>query len=856
MNQGVYSATPQVLGLPPARVTFIGITESNVASFDVEFEDHNGWPIRLRRALMWPFTARAAARELKEANETLATRYRELDQSRIKLAAQAEQLEAVDALAKDLTTTTDMPELGKVLSSVLQDKFGVRSGKIVVYDESSLDEHVICEFGSTSPQQRIEMQVGGRRIGRLHIDGDQQQPRHVSLLQLSVPWISVALENARSFAMLRNYQDNLEQMVKERTAQLELTLEQMKAANERRLHFFSHASHELRTPLTLVLAPLETFAASPNVSPEVRESLDVAVRNAYRLYKIVNDVLDLSKLESGAFKLQAGVADLTSLLGELLTPFQPLATRRKVTLGTALPTSLPVVCDPERIEQIAMNLVSNALKFTPDGGRVTIGASESKDGFEFYVENSGEGIDPDDVPKLFERFAQSSRSAQRRYGSSGLGLAIVHEFTQLHGGKVSLDNRPGESVRFTVSIPRLSADRHAEVKPLTRAERLQYEAVADRDPGLAPTPSITETRLPVLLLVEDNTEMRQLLANGVSDVFHVIEARDGIQGLELAKKYLPDIILADVMMPLMDGTELCGKLKEEERTAIIPFLMLTARSELENKLFHLGQGADDYIGKPFHLAEVKARLMSHLRMRAMQHELAQREKLAALGTVVAGVAHEIRNPLNGIINALNPIRKGLITDPKDVTELIDIAIDSAKRVDVLSSKLLKQVRSGEGERSVIDVSANVAGAMQMLEHKVKDGPHLVQKLAERHTCHVVGEPGALNQVWVNLVDNAIQAVGPTGTVTIEVVGTPRHTIVEVRDTGPGIPADLVHRVFDPFFTTKPVGTGTGLGLSTVRDIVKSHGGSISVESPPGAGAVFRVTLPTAPPGDVRAPSPH
>ena len=303
----------------------------------------------------------------------------------------------------------------------------------------------------------------------------------------------------------------------------------------------------------------------------------------------------------------------------------------------------------------------------------------------------------------------------------------------------------------------------------------------------------------------------------------------------------PSLILSDVMMPRIDRLEMCQALRADPTTRDIPTILLTARGDLGARLEGLEKGADDYVVKPFHMEEVKARIAIQLRLRKMSQGMAQRQKLAAIGTLVAGVAHEVRNPLNGIVNALGPANEMLAELPgaESARELLDLALVAARRVE-MSSLLLQQSRTEDGELSDVKLKDNIDLALRILSHKLGDGPQIEAQLGPAALL-VKGEPGSLNQVWINLIDNAIAAARPKGTVKVGVSTTGAGVEVSVADDGPGIPEAIRDRIFDPFFTTKPVGSGTGLGLSLVREIVSRHGGSIRLESGD-AGTRFTVTL--------------
>ncbi len=646
---------------------------------------------------------------------------------------------------------------------------------------------------------------------------------------------------------------HLEEKVAERTVQLEHSLQKLTEADRQKTEFFGNASHELRTPLTLMLAPLEVLASSKGLSSEAKSEIDGVARSGYRMLKLVNDLLDLSKLEAGKMTLMMNAVDLVQVIGEVVRPWTAALSIRKITLNTVMEPALPMVGDGERLEQVALNLMSNALKFTPDGGSIDVKAGRDDSGLFFSIQNSGEGLEPVELEGLFGRFAQSTRSRSRKFGSTGLGLPVVRELVELHGGTIAAESELGKWVRFTVRLPEnhaLTAG-PALVSRASPTELLLYEAASTRENSAAASPLGVANNegldLPTLVVAEDNEALRAFVVKNLAGTFRVIEAGDGAQALRFIRQHQPDVVLSDLMMPEMDGLELCAELKADPTLCTIPFVLLTARADIDTRLSGFEKGADDYLMKPFHLEELRARLNAQLRLRKLAMQMAQREKLAALGAVVAGVAHEIRNPLNGIINALEPLKDLMPDASPEMIELIDLAIQSSKRVEFVSDQLLNQGRAGEGTRGDVNLTDNVRLALQLLSHKVGEGVELMSELTPSESVNVIGEAGALHQVWVNLIDNAIHAASPSGLVTVRITRTNGHATVEVSDSGRGIEPRLLKRIWDPFFTTKDVGAGTGLGLAIVREIIEKHGGQISVDSTVGHGARFTVKLPHAVP---------
>jgi len=329
--------------------------------------------------------------------------------------------------------------------------------------------------------------------------------------------------------------------------------------------------------------------------------------------------------------------------------------------------------------------------------------------------------------------------------------------------------------------------------------------------------------------------------------FDVLAAADGLEALRLCRAEHPDLVLSDVMMPGLDGLGLVRELKADATTSAIPVVLLTARSDLDTKLTGLGHGADDYVVKPFHLEELRARLRVQLRLRDLGVELAERERLALLGTLVAGVAHELRNPLNGILNTVLPARAMVADGSDELKTLLDLAAVSARRVEALSQRLLLMARAGEGPRTRVDVLETVRLAARMVQRPRGAGPTIeIRASVDPTPWTVLGEPGALMHVWVNLLDNACRATELAGRVIAKVEASAADVVVEVQDDGPGVPEVVAARIFEPFFTTRAAGEGTGLGLALAHKTVTGHGGSIElVPSRPGAGkgACFRVRLP-------------
>lgn len=431
---------------------------------------------------------------------------------------------------------------------------------------------------------------------------------------------------------LRSYAEHLEEMVQERTAQIAEQNDQLaeqaqrlRALDETKSKFFANISHEFRTPLTLILGPLQRAQAEAMaLSPHDQE---VMQRNALRLQRLINQILDLARLEAGSLSLNRYIEDLYAFAKRQALLFQAEATYREIELDMVEPAiTCPVEMDTEHMEKVIANVLSNALKFTPAGGRITVscGATvvEDKRYADLTVADTGCGIPEDALPYVFDRFYQVDDTSTRLQEGSGIGLALVKEVVELHGGTVAVTSTLGAGTTFTVRLPL------AEEMP---AERV---IISNPEPSL-PTPhavaaSTTETTphkgadQTTVLVVEDNPDMRAFIASILAHDFRVIEAVDGQEGLARAEHHLPDLILTDVMMPHMDGLTFSRALKAKRETDTIPLIVLTARAGADDTIEGLATGADAYLTKPFHAEALRLQVHNVIRR---QHRL--RERLLA-----------------------------------------------------------------------------------------------------------------------------------------------------------------------------------------------------------------------------------
>jgi len=398
----------------------------------------------------------------------------------------------------------------------------------------------------------------------------------------------------------------------------QLEYEKLKELDQLKSRFFADISHEFRTPLTLILGPLEQLSEEEK-RPGIIRHYKVMEANARRLLRLINQLLDLSRLDAGKMQLDMQEADLIPLLKGCAFAFESLAASKNIRLQVECAVPAAVLSyDRDKMEQVFTNLISNALKFTPEGGTVQVRAVaiETNSTLRIEVSDTGIGIAEDQLPLVFERFFQSNAGSRLHASGSGIGLALTKELTQLHGGSIGAESRPGQGSVFFIELPVRSfvAREAAPENPTGTIETLVQPSL----PTDAGVPELNADN--TLLLVEDNPDMRVFIRDILAGQFRVIEAADGQEGVEKALEHIPDLIVSDVMMPGMDGLELCDALKNDERSSHIPIILLTAKADLDSRIAGLRRGADDYLSKPFHREELLLRAGNLLAQRQRQRE--------------------------------------------------------------------------------------------------------------------------------------------------------------------------------------------------------------------------------------------
>jgi signal transduction histidine kinase len=708
-------------------------------------------------------------------------------------------------------------------------------------------------------------------------------------------------ENDRT---IRDLNTGLEKKVRRRTRQLsrsrrtlKKSLDKLTESDRLKTEFFSNVSHELRTPLTMILAPVDRLLShkAADLPGDSAGMLEMVRLNGYRLLDLINRLLDFSKLEAGQMKLVVGRLDLAAVVDKLFKAATPLAEQRGIELVVDCDPQLkPFGADEEKVDTIVSNLLSNAIKFTPKGGSIRVETHLADDRAWVAITDTGIGIDESQRDRVFERFVQVDGSSSREFSGTGLGLSLVKGLVELHGGQIHLKSELGKGSRFSFDLP---------LRPFADAPRDEHahervkigKAFADLD-TFAETPQPEEAGgagsadpfARTILVVDDTTEMRVLLGDILRDDYRVLFGRDGREGLEVAQREHPDLIISDVMMPHVDGQEFCRRIKEDPATAHIPFVMLTAKADMAMKIGGLALGADDYLTKPFEEKELKARVRSLLKLRglhqdldrrnrelrtaynelrAVQNQLVQAEKMSSLGQLIAGLAHEINNSINAVYNGIRPLTstvkrmEQLVDVPgpadtsgeppqsrgeieaafKKIFSLAKVIEAGATRTARIIGDLKTFSHPGSEGFQVFDLHESLDMCVNLLSSTLRDRIEVIRDYGQ--IGRVYGPAGQLNQVFMNVLNNAQQAIEDAGQITIITRQEGDSISVTIRDDGCGIPESVREKIFDPFFTTKEPGVGTGLGLSISYGVISRLGGTIECNSKPGEGTEFVIRFP-------------
>lgn len=703
-------------------------------------------------------------------------------------------------------------------------------------------------------------------------------------LQLIGSQLSTAIATARAHEFERRRAETLAELDRIKTA------------------FFANVSHELRTPLALVLGHTERLLSRSELADQERRDLELIERNAHTLLKHVNDLLDLAKLEAGRMELRFQRMDLAAFTRRTVGQFDSLAREREIFLEVDAPASLVAELDPEKFERVLLNLLSNAFKFTPNKGVVRCVLRHDDGAATIVIRDSGPGIPADSREVIFERFRQAAAGDARQIGGTGLGLAIVKEFIDLHLGAVTVGDAPEGGAAFTVTVP-LRPGVGAIVQPRSHAPGLGRDAARQAVEELRLTTVSSAADLsdstsdsPLILVVEDHAEMNRFIAETLEKDYRVVCALDGHEGLNKAIALRPDVIVSDVMMPIMSGEHLLRELRARDELRNIPVILLSARADDAARVRLLQDGAHDYLVKPFSTEELRVRVANQVAMKrvrdVLQRELAtsghdvvvlaeqladkSRELAVAYGNeqqaraeaeIALGVrdefisvaAHELKTPVTSLLASAQVMQRraqrGEPLDPERVQERFVLIEQQARKMSHLVSELLEisQLEAGRLELRLDAVNMRELLVRVVATLRANSNKHDVRLRAPGEQV-AVADPVRIEQVITHLVDNAMRYSPDGGLVDIDLWADHEAGVVRmaVRDHGIGVPAEMRAHLFTRFHRahTADHRSGLGLGLYICREIVERHNGRIEAQFPADGGTRFVVTLPLATPDAV------
>ena len=704
-------------------------------------------------------------------------------------------------------------------------------------------------------------------------------------LTLIARQVAGAVANARTYQEARRQAEELAELDRAKTA------------------FFSNVSHEFRTPLTLMLGPIDDALSDTQhpLSEPHRAQLEIVRRNALRLLKLVNTLLDFSRIEAGRAQAAYEPTALATFTSDLASAFREVIEKAGLRFVVDCPP-LPeaIFVDRDMWEKIVLNLLSNAFKFTLKG-QITLTQHLIGDHIELVVQDTGPGIAAEELPHIFERFYRVHNTEARTQEGSGIGLSLVSDLVRLHGGTVLASSSIGVGTTFTVTLPigpehlpveRLRSTRKlflaatestayieeaARWLPSQTAALEQTEVTAyihdKHEENVEKAASIKKIPTGRILLADDNADMRDYLSRLLSAYWQVEAVANGTDALRAIEQSTPDLIISDVMMPGLDGFQLLRAVRSDLRSRDIPIILLSARAGEEATIEGLEAGADDYLVKPFSARELLARVAAHMELALMRSTIAAQVQQHADETdrlyqqaqeavnlrdeLLAVVSHDLKNPLTTVMGFTQLLRGtvGRATWPEkdQILDGISRIYSTATRMNTLIDELLDIAHVQIGKPLNLDTSETDLVSLAQQEITA------YEQTSRNHQFHfetsileLIGwwDNARLHRVLGNLLSNAIKYSPTGGTITVTVTKEETEdsswAILSVADQGIGIPANDLSQIFDRFHRAQNVIKqikGSGIGLASARHIIEQHGGTISVASQEGVGSTFTIRLP-------------
>ncbi|EKR63904.1 GHKL domain protein [Leptospira weilii str. 2006001853] len=613
--------------------------------------------------------------------------------------------------------------------------------------------------------------------------------------------------------------------------------------------FFANVSHELRTPLTLIIGPTRTLLKDQKISATERAFLETIERNSYTLLKHVNDLLDLSKLEAGKMTLRYSNANLSDMIQDIAAHFNSVANERNIDFVLDLPKNFPIQIDVPKMERIILNLISNAFKFVPDSGKIHCTLKAESAMASIYVADNGPGVPVHLRDQIFEKFRQGEEGDSRSFGGTGLGLAIAKEFANLHLGSIGVFDSFLGGALFKVQIPIYAPIHVEEIQQPIETEELIPALMSDinelKKNKIETKGSSTIYNRPKVLIVEDNAEMREYIFNTLSSDFNLWVVSNGQQGLEKAILEKPDVIITDIMMPVMSGDQMVKEIRKIPELSGTYILFLSAKSDQNFRIKLLQEGAQDYLIKPFTPEElsIKVHNFAVLKKTIEALENANRD----MESFSYSVSHDLRAPILGIEGFLQIVLEDF--SEKMDSEALRLLKTVQKNV-IFMDNLIQDLLNFH-KISKIDLNTRIVDMNKMVEEVIaavlQNYPKKNYSFQLNELPNALANGSTLKQVWMNLISNAVKysSTRERPMIKIGFEEVDGFNVYFVEDNGVGFNKTYSNKLFKVFqrLHTQEEFEGTGVGLAIVARIVQRHGGQVFAEGEVNKGSKFSFTLP-------------
>ncbi len=659
---------------------------------------------------------------------------------------------------------------------------------------------------------------------------------------------------------LKSRTEQMEGEIFQRAQQVQEANKKLREAERVKSEFFANVSHELRTPLSLILGPLESILSGKqgNLNEAQANYLKTIHNNTIRLLQMVNGILDFSKVEAGKMSVQREPTDISVLINSVLNDFESMLSGKKVALSSDInPSGKYVIIDHYLFERILFNLLSNAAKFTPEGGKVFVRMWTNDDKLYLSVTDTGIGIAESDLPRLFQKFRQAEGSSTRRFSGTGLGLAMVKEFAELLGGSVSVESKLNVGSTFTIEC----------IAPSTNTPEVLMEHRSSRT-ALVPqyqnsfkiesqTNGVQKSEIMKVLICEDNEELSEYISSLLHDWCQIRRAKDGEEALQLVQAWSPDLVLTDFMMPKKDGIAVCTAIKNNPETSNIIVILLTALTHRDAMMKGWEAKADEYLFKPFHPEELVTRVKSFfsiLSERKKAAEIIERKNRQLeysnkeLEAFSYSVSHDLRAPLRSIDGYTRVLQEDHEKDlGEEGRKVLNTILANTKKMGQLIDDLLafSHLSRRELTRVSIDMNSLVNGVIDDLtatKNENRSVEFRVEPLAD-----MKGDISMIKQVLINLISNAIKYSSKKEKAIINIESTTEggSVIYSIKDNGVGFDMNYYNKLFGVFQRLhRPTEfEGTGVGLAIVDRIVSKHNGKVWAQGKPNEGATFFFSMP-------------